>query len=281
MTPTVTGQTGHVGVIGDPVRHSLSPTLHNAAYEAMGLDLVYGAFVVHDGDAELALRGARALGFLGLSVTTPHKDAIAKAADERSRRVELLGAANSVVFRDGVALAESTDGDGLLSDLATACAFSPAGTKCAVIGAGGAARAVVLALASAGAEQVVVVNRSADRASAASALAGATGRVGEVTDLAGCDLVVNATSLGLIADEAASDVARELAANLTEGQLVVDLVYRPAHTVFLLRAAERGAVVRNGLGMLVHQAALQVELFTGRTAPIDVMWASVAAELAG
>jgi shikimate dehydrogenase len=279
MSPVVTGLTGHVGVIGDPVRHSLSPTLHNAAYTAMGLDLVYGAFVVHDGDAEVALRGACALGFLGLSVTTPHKDAIAKAADERTRRAELLGAANSVVFRGGTSLADSTDGEGLLADLSTACGFVPEGANCAVIGAGGAARAVVLALASAGAERVTVVNRSPDRARAASDLAGSKGHVGEVAELAKCDLVINATSLGLTADESASDVARALAANLHEGQLVVDLVYRPAHTVFLLRAAERGASVRNGLGMLVHQAALQVELFTGRTAPVDVMWAAVASEL--
>lgn len=278
MSPVVSGRTGHVGVIGDPVQHSLSPTLHNAAYEAMGLDLVYGAYVVHDGDAEAAIRGAQALGFLGLSVTTPHKDAVAKAADERTRRAEILGAANSVVFRGGTSIADSTDGEGLLSDLATACTFDPSERTCAVIGAGGAARAVVLALASAGAEKVIVVNRSAERAQVAAELAGPQGSVGVISDLAGCDLVVNATSLGLVADEAANDVAIGLAAPLHEGQLVVDLVYRPAHTVFLLRAAERGAMVRNGLGMLVHQAALQVEMFTGRSAPIKVMWAAVAGE---
>jgi shikimate dehydrogenase len=247
----------------------------------MGLDLIYGAYVVHDGDAEAALRGACALGFLGLSVTTPHKDAVARAADERTRRAEILGAANSVVFRSGTSIADSTDGEGLLADLSTACAFDPRDRACAVIGAGGAARAAVLALASAGADKVMIVNRSAERARTAADLAGPKGSVGTIAELGSCDLVVNATSLGLVADEAANDVARGLAAPLHEGQLVVDLVYRPAHTVFLLRAAERGAMVRNGLGMLVHQAALQVEMFTGRSAPIDVMWAAVAAEIMG
>jgi shikimate dehydrogenase len=278
MSRETTALTRHAGVIGAPVRHSLSPTLHNAAYEALHLDLVYGAYEVEPGDAAAALAGATALGFVGISVTTPHKDAIAKASDGRTRRVELLGAANSVAIRDGKSLADSTDGEGLLDDLARSFGFEPSGARLAVLGAGGAARDVVLSFADAGAAQVVVVNRSAAKAAAASELAGDRGRVGSLDELGDFDVVINATSFGLLRDPVADEVARSFAAKLHEGQLVVDLVYRPSRTLFLELALASGARIRNGLGMLVHQAARQVEFFTGLTAPIEVMWASVEAE---
>jgi shikimate dehydrogenase len=278
MTRPTTALTRHAGVIGAPVRHSLSPTLHNAAYEALGIDLVYGAYEVQPGDAQAALAGATALGFVGISVTTPHKDAIAKASDGRTRRVELLGAANSVAIRDGKSLADSTDGEGLLDDLARTFGFDPSGSRVAVLGAGGAARDVVLSFADAGALEVVVVNRSASKAAAAAELAGERGRVGSLIELGAYDVVINATSIGLLPDREADEVARTFASNLRDGQLVIDLVYRPSRTLFLELALARGARTRNGLGMLVHQAARQVEFFTGLEAPIEVMWASVEQE---
>jgi shikimate dehydrogenase len=278
MTRPTTALTRHAGVIGAPVRHSLSPTLHNAAYEALGIDLVYGAYEVQPGDAAAALAGATALGFVGISVTTPHKDAIAKASDGRTRRVELLGAANSVAIRDGKSLADSTDGEGLLDDLARTFSFDPSGSRVAVLGAGGAARDVVLSFADAGALEVVVVNRSASKAAAAAELAGERGRVGSLIELGAYDVVINATSIGLLPDRQADEVARTFASNLRDGQLVIDLVYRPSRTLFLELALARGARTRNGLGMLVHQAARQVEFFTGLEAPIEVMWSSVEQE---
>jgi shikimate dehydrogenase len=278
MMRVITAATRYAGVIGDPVRHSLSPILHNAAYDALGLDVSYGAYEVRNGDAGDALRGAKALGFIGLSVTTPHKDEVARAADARTRRVELLGAANSIAFRDGVALADSTDGAGLLADLSRAWDFSPSGARCAVLGAGGAARAVVLSLADAGASQILVVNRSSERAATAAALGGSVASVGSVQELGSFDLVVNATSIGLVADEGANEVAAAFASQLHAGQLVVDLVYRPSRTRFLELAGANGAAVRNGLGMLVHQAGEQVKFFTGLDAPIDAMWQAVAGE---
>jgi len=278
MTHAITALTAHAGVIGSPVRHSLSPVLHNAAYRALDLDLVYGAYEVQPGSGVAALAGAKALGFVGISVTTPHKDVIAAAADERTRRVELLGAANSVAIRDGKAIADSTDGVGLLADLARSSDFDPSGARCAVLGAGGAARDVVLSFADAGAAQVVVVNRSVSKAAVAAELAGDRGRVGSIDDLANFDIVINATSIGLLPDREADAVARSFAAHLHPGQLVVDLVYRPSRTLFLELALASGARIRNGLGMLVHQAAGQVEFFTGRTAPIEAMWASVERE---
>ena len=278
MTRPITALTAHAGVIGSPVRHSLSPVLHNAAYQALDLDLVYGAYEVQPGDAEAALAGAKALGFVGISVTTPHKDVIAAASDERTRRVELLGAANSVAIQGGRTIADSTDGVGLLADLARSSDFDPSGARCAVLGAGGAARDVVLSFADADAAQVVVVNRSASKAAVAAELAGDRGSVGSLDDLANFDIVINATSIGLLPAREADEVARSFAAHLHPGQLVVDLVYRPSRTLFLELALASGARIRNGLGMLVHQAAGQVECFTGLGAPIEAMWASVERE---
>lgn len=271
------GATRFLGVLGEPVRHSLSPRLHNAAFAALGLDWAYGAFPVRPANLAAAVQGARALGFVGLSVTMPHKQAVARIADQVSRTVSLLGAANTVAFAGGVVQAASTDGDGLLADLASA-GFDPAGRSAVVLGAGGAARAAVLALAEAGAS-VVVVNRSPDRARAAAALAGASGRVGGDDELAGADLVVKATPLGMPGPGAApgtgDDPGTGLGARCGAGQLVVDLVYHPPATPFLEAAAAAGATVRNGLGMLVHQAGLQVEWWTHEPAPLEAMWAAV------
>jgi shikimate dehydrogenase len=277
----ISGATLLAGVIGDPVRHSLSPTLHNAAYAALGVDARYVAFPVEAGHVPEVLAGARSLGMLGLSVTTPHKDAAARACDQRSDVVERLGAANCIVLTSGVAVGESTDGDGLLDDLREALAFDVAGRDCAVIGAGGAGRAVALAFGDAGAATVAVTNRSPAPAARAAALAGAVGRVIGPDELGEFDLVVNATSIGLLApaQSGQEDPGALLAARVRPGQVVVDLVYHPAHTRFLLEAEYRGAIVRNGLGMLVHQAARQVKHFTGFDAPLEVMWHAVAPPL--
>jgi len=282
MPPEITGAAGIsgftqiAGVIGDPVRHSLSPALHNAAYAALGFDARYLAFPVRPGRVGEVLAGALAMGFLGLSVTTPHKDAAAAAADQRSPAVERLGAANCIAFGAGVSVAESTDGLGLLDDLRVACGFHPAGQRCAVIGAGGAGRSVALALSDAGAAVVGIVNRTASRAQVAAELAAPVGVVIDVAELGEYDLVVNATSIGLAPGSGGpDDPGVALAASLTAGQLVYDLVYHPARTAFLDAAAHHGAEVRNGLGMLVHQAAHQVQRFTGLEAPLEVMWMAV------
>ncbi|HXQ60552.1 MAG TPA: hypothetical protein VN799_10645, partial [Acidimicrobiales bacterium] len=145
--------------------------------------------------------------------------------------------------------------------------------------AGGAARAVVLALAEAGAEEVVVVNRTAAHAVAAAALAGRVGRVGGAADVGAADLVVQATPVGMAAGRPAGDAALPVdPALLHEGQLVADLVYLPMVTPLLAAARARGAQTLGGLGMLVHQAALAVESWTGRTAPVDAMWAAAEAK---
>ena len=259
-------------VIGSPVRHSLSPAMHNAAFAELGLDWVYVACEVAPGSVGAAFAGARALGLGGLSVTIPHKAAALAEVDELTPTARAVGAVNTVVPRgDGRLLGENTDGPGFLASLADE-GFLPAGRHCAVIGAGGAARAVVHALGGAGVAAVVVVNRSTDRAEETAALAGSAGRVGVAADVKQADLVVNATPLGLAGGEVTQlPVSADL---LGDGQLVVDLVPNPAVTPLMRAARERGARVAGGVGMLVHQGALAFELWTGRPAPLGVMRAA-------
>jgi len=264
------------GVIGDPVAHSLSPAIHNAAYAALGLPWGYAALRVRAGEVAEALAAAAAQGLRGFAVTTPDKVAVVAACDERSATVERIGAANTVVFAGGRARAENSDGLGLLDDLADAFGFRPQGSICAVLGAGSTARAIVAALGDAGSGEVLVVDRTALRAVSAAALAGAGGRVAAPGDLAAAELVVQATSVGFAGDPTGFDGGWEAVTHhLGAEQFAVDVVYAPPVTEFLALAGAQGARVRNGLGMLVHQAAHQVVLFTGRTPPVGVMFAAL------
>ena len=167
----VTGATVTVGVIGDPVRHSLSPTLHNAAFDALGVDARSLAFPVADGDGPAAVDAMRVLGIRGLSVTMPHKEAVLAAADRCAVQAEALAAANCLINDDGVITAHNTDGDGLVRSLRVENDTDPSGARVVVLGAGGAARSVIEALGRAGAADVVVVNRTEARAERAAALA--------------------------------------------------------------------------------------------------------------
>jgi shikimate dehydrogenase len=262
-------------VVGSPVRHSLSPAMHNAAFRALGLDWAYLACEVAPGAVGPALAGARALGFGGMSVTLPHKEAAAGEVDELSPPAEAVGAVNTVVpLPDGRLRGENTDGDGLLAALAQDEGCDPSGRRCLVVGAGGAARAVVAALAGAGAAEVVVVNRTLARAESAAALAGPVGRVGTEHEAGFAEVIVNATPLGLAGS--GLDALAVDPAHLGPGQLVVDLVANPLVTPLMEAARLRGARAMGGLGMLVHQGALAFELWTGHAAPVDVM--RVAAE---
>lgn len=264
-------------VIGSPVEHSLSPVIHNAAFDALGLDWRYFALAVPPGQAADAVAAMRALRLGGMSVTMPHKDAVAAAVDEVVPGAAALGAVNCVSWRGTVLVGDNTDGAGFLDALRRDEGVDPAGRRALVLGAGGAARAVVHALAGAGAAEVVVANRTADRGAAAAALAGPVGRTGGPADAAGCDLVVNATSVGLAGGDTRPPIDP---ARLGPGQLVVDLVYEPATTPLLTAARAQGAVAVNGLGMLIHQAAHAFRRWTGEDPPLAVMSAAATAELA-
>jgi shikimate dehydrogenase len=268
------GATRVAGVIGDPVRHSLSPRLHNAAYAALGLDWVFAAFEVADGRAADALAGARALGFVGLSVTMPHKTAIAELCDNLSERAAALRSVNTVTLApDGKATGDSTDGAGFLRSLADA-EVNVAGRSVLILGAGGAARAVAWALGAAGA-QVGVTARKAPAAVETAALADGDAIPWDhrASAVEKADIVVNATSVGMAGDSSLPIPAEAV----TSAHVVADLVYEPRETPLLAAARARGAHTIAGLGMLVHQAALQVELWSGQPAPIDAMRAAVSA----
>jgi shikimate dehydrogenase len=269
-----------VGVIGSPVAQSLSPLLHSRAFAALGLDGGWRsfAFEVPAGGAGGALEAMRRAGIRGLSVTMPHKADVAAGVDECSELARRLGAVNCVVNRDGSLLGTNTDGEGFVSSLQRGAGFNPGGRRCVVVGAGGAARAVVLALAEAGATEVAIVNRTPERAYEAAALAGPVGTVVPLTDgsiaqaVVAADLVVNATPVGMAGDGGRPGewlVPPEL---LESGQVAADLVYAPRPTRWLAVAAEGGATVLDGLGMLVHQAAAQLVLWTGMEPPVEAMW---------
>ncbi len=261
-------------VIGSPVGHSRSPALANAAFAAAGLDWAFVAFEVAPGEGAAAVAAVRTLSIGGLMVTMPHKADVIGALDRLTPAAAALGAVNSIAWEGDELVGDNTDGPGLVASLRADEGFDPAGKRCVVLGAGGAARSVSWALADAGAADVAILNRTPARAESLAALAGAVGRVGAEADVAGADLVVNATSVGM---GAAADgpgptpIPTDL---LVPGQLVVDLVYLPLTTPLLRAAAARGARPVDGLGMLVHQAARSITRWTGVDPDLVVMAAA-------
>jgi shikimate dehydrogenase len=280
----ITGATRLAAVIGWPARHSLSPTILNAAFAAAGLDWAYVAFEVPEGRGGDAVEAMRTLGLGGLSVTMPHKAAVWAAVDERTPVAAELGAVNCVFWRGDRLVGDNTDGAGLLDALRDDQGIDVAGLRCVVVGAGGAGRAVANALGWAGAADVAILNRSPIPAAEAAALAGAQGRVGTPADVGIADLVVNATPVGMAGGmRAESGGLAPLPLDpglLGPGQVVVDLIYHPLQTPLLAAAATRGAAAVNGVGMLVHQAAHAFRRWTGREPSIDAMAAATRRELA-
>ncbi len=267
----ISGTTRLAAVIGSPVRHSLSPLLHNTAFAAAGLDWAFVAFEVAPGSAADALTGVRALGIEGLSVTMPHKADVADACDRLMPEAARLRAVNCVERRGDELIGHNTDGGGLLDALRADLDIGVDGLRCVVVGAGGAARAVIAALGGAGAAEVVVVNRSAPAAVQAALLAGATGRVGTVDDIAGADLVVQTTPVGMGDTAGTLPFAVEL---LGPHQVLVDIVVHPIETALVVEARRRGLRATGGLGMLTHQAARAFTIWTGYEAPVAEMQAA-------
>lgn len=269
-------------MIGDPIEHSLSPALHNAAFAALGIDWVYVAFRVLRGQGASAVGAMRTFGISGLSVTMPHKADVATAVDRLGPVASRLGVVNTVSWshgsRDSGLVGESTDGPGFI-DALLADGYDPKGRACLILGSGGAARAVTLALTAAGARSVTVIGRRSPPTRECAELAGRAGRPLEAADREGlrdsltdADLVVNATPAGMGGDPSLPfDLDPRW---LTSGHFVSDLVYSPAVTPLMRVARERGASASNGLGMLIHQAGRQIELWTGLPAPLEAMSAA-------
>jgi shikimate dehydrogenase len=254
------------GIIGNPVEHSLSPAMHNAAYEQLGLNFAYLAFRVTD--VEGAIRAVRALDIRGLSVTVPHKVAVIPFLDEIDPVAKSIGAVNTIVNDGGRLKGYNTDWTGFVRSLE---AHVPAaGRRVALLGAGGAARAIAFGLKAKGAT-LTILNRAEELALArdlAAEIGCPFGDLSKLDAVGAADIVVNATSVGMapLQEKVPVDPA-----SLRPEQVVVDIVYNPLETRFLREAAARGCRTVPGYEMLLLQGVTQFELWTGKTAPVDLM----------
>jgi shikimate dehydrogenase len=274
--PAIDGNTRICGVMGDPVGHSVSPAMHNAAFHALGLNYAYLPFNVSKAGLAGAVEGIRALNMVGMNVTIPHKVAVIPLLDEIDPLAQRIGAVNVIYNKGGRLLGSNTDAEGFLRLLEEHC-IDARGLHVAVFGSGGAARAVCFALASGGAE-ITILNRTVDRAAGCAAdMLAYTGRACETLEmnpanlaraLAKAGLVINATSIGMVPDVDVSPVSRGL---LERRHTVVDIVYNPLKTRLIRDAEKAGAMTIGGLDMLAWQGALAFEIWTGCGAPLDVM----------
>ncbi len=280
------GRTTVVGILGDPVAHSLSPRMHNAAFDALQMNWRYLAFRVPAAALASALRGVAALGMVGVNITLPHKEAAPALLEDLDGPARQIGAVNTIRVIGTRLSGFNTDAAGVLDALAHDGAVTPAGRRCLVIGAGGGGRAAAFALVTAGASQVTVLNRSEAKATT---LAAALSRaVPSVRPLAGrlsveaieraaeeADIVIHATAATMSAamggGGGGADWLAALVRRLRRGAVVLDMVYTPTWTGLLQAAKVAGAIAVSGLSLLVFQGARSFELWTGRPAPIDVM----------
>ncbi|MEM7271579.1 MAG: shikimate dehydrogenase [Actinomycetota bacterium] len=272
----ISGRTRLAAVIGDPVRHSLSPAIHNAGFAALGLDWVYLALPVPAGDGARAVEAMRTFGIDGLSVTMPHKAVVAEAADALTPAADRLGVANCL-FRNGDRIVgDSTDGDGFVRAFEADLGAGLEGANVLVVGAGGAARSVIEAVGRAGAAGITVMNRTPEKAEGAAALApqAVVGAYGDAEATAAADVIVNTTAVGMAGGPDPGGIPVPIE-GLHDGQRVVDIVYQPRVTPLLAAAGQRGAATADGVGMLVHQAALAFGHWTGLEAPVAAMAAAV------
>jgi shikimate dehydrogenase len=258
-------------VFGNPVVHSLSPVMHNAAFAATGFNGVYAAIRVKD--IRLAAAGMRSLGLRGASVTLPHKETVMACLDAIDPSARRIKAVNTIVNADGELKGYNTDGAGALQALREKVSVS--GQKIALIGAGGAARAVAHGVLSAGGT-VCIFNRSREKGEALATELGAEFRPLEEFAAEHFEILVNTSPVGMTPQVEQSPVPRE---KLRPGMVVMDIVYTPLKTRLLLEAEAAECVTIDGLAMFVYQGARQFELWTGLPAPVDIMRMAVEAEL--
>ena len=275
-------------VIGDPVSHSMSPQIHNSAFQECGVDMAYVAFHVAKGDVGRALDGVRSLGIRGLSVTIPHKMDIIPFLDEVEEEARNDGSVNTVVNEGGRLVGHSTDGPGALRALA-AEGVEPEGKDILLLGSGGAARAVAFSFGSLDPlPRLTILGVVPDELDELGADLGEKTRMSVATRLfsseelaksmARAEIVTHATPVGMSPKNEESLVPRDL---IRSNQVVFDIVYNPLQTRLLKEAAEAGATPVAGLGMFVHQAAIQFELWTGIDAPVELMTKTVRKALGG
>lgn len=265
-----------LGVMGDPIAHSKSPAMHNAALLAAGVNGMYMPLHVHPDQLEAAVRGIVALGYRGVNVTIPHKEQVMQYLDVIDESARLIGAVNTIVNEGGTLTGYNTDGIGYVRSLKEEAVPELAGKRIAVLGAGGAARGVIYALALEKPEHIHILNRTADRAIALASDLRSHG-LGEISGsgmeevanvLATADIVINTTSAGMHPHVDDVPVDPSL---IREGAAVSDLIYNPLETRLLRESRMRGCTVHGGLGMFVYQGAVAFEHWLGIPAPVETM----------
>jgi shikimate dehydrogenase len=275
----ITGTTKLLGVMGNPVAHSLSPLMHNAALASLSLDYCYLPLEIRPELLPQAVVGLKALGCQGFNVTIPYKEQIVASLDEVDDEALIIGAVNTVVNREGKLVGYNTDGRGFLRSLAEEWDLGLRGEQVVVLGAGGAARAIVAGLASAGASKITIANRNVERGLLLKAdleqhypckIAVVDLSEGKLDkELAASLLVVQTTPVGMYPH--AGDTPIIEPSRLWKDSYVYDIIFNPPETRFLLGAREQGCRTANGLGMLLHQGALSFEYWTGIEAPVKLM----------
>jgi len=274
------------GVIGDPIEHSLSPKMHNAAFKKLGLNCVYLPFRVTPRNLKSAMTGIRALNIRGFNVTTPHKTAVIKFLDELDEAAQEIGAVNTVLNDEGRLIGYNTDGLGAARALEEQHQ-DPSNKRIILIGAGGAARAIAFTLARR-ARSILILNRTKHRA--VKLAKDIEGRIGKkiiarslarnslLEALQGADILVNATSVGMYPKTERTVATRKI---LHSGMVVFDIVYNPVKTLLLREAEAAGAKTIIGVGMLVHQGAEAFKIWTNHSPPVRVMRRALLEELSG
>jgi shikimate dehydrogenase len=287
----ITGKTATTGVIGNPIAHTMSPAIHNAAFAYLGLDYVYLPFRVLPEELEAAIGGAKALNFVGLNVTIPHKKAVIPLLDELSPEAEILGTVNTIHYRDGKAIGHNTDGIGFMRALQEEAGCEPKKKVVTILGTGGATKAVAVQLALAGAVQLNIVGRDVEKAEIICMAIKRANPLCETNtcsihdvkelenNLAKSHILVHATSVGMYPHQTQAPLVNRNM--LHRGLLVCDLVYNPVVTGILKEAEAIGCQTLSGLGMLLYQGASAFSLWTGRDAPIEIMKKVLQANLKG
>lgn len=268
-----------LGIIGFPIRHSISPVFQQAALDHCQIDATYRAWEVVPDDLGTFVTGLRSAEVLGINVTVPHKEAVIPHLDELDGWASEAAAVNTIVNRGGRLTGHNTDGYGFLRALKEQGGLDPHGRRVLVLGAGGAARGVVLALVREGVGRLTIANRTLVRAQQLATLAQARGIAGQAIPLGGsslaqaaaqAELIVNCTTIGM-AHGPAENGSPIRCQEVPPGALVYDLVYNPLETPFLRGALQAGARVLGGISMLVYQGAASFEMWTGQPAPVAVM----------
>jgi shikimate dehydrogenase len=251
------------GVVGSPVVHSLGPVMHNAAFEAVDLNALYLAF--ESRDISGCLRGMKALGIKGMSVTIPHKSTVIPFLDQVDDMAAKIGAVNTIVNQEGKLVGYNTDALGALKAIEAKMEIS--GKTCLILGAGGAARAIGFILMEHGAAPVIV-NRTPERGKALAEDLGCPFLTLDQLGRVPADLLIQTTPVGMTPRPERSPVPEEI---LRRGMAVMDIIYNPLETRLLSMAGEKGCLTIDGLGMFIHQGAEQFRLWTGLEPPLEVM----------